>query len=626
MSLIAEVLALPLAADDAVAALPPDRKHHLTREIVLRHFERHCAMAPALLLIEDAHWMDGATEAFLVALFARLQRQPLMAMITQRPGRVRRWAEDTQASETTLEPLTRADAEQLIRIACRGRTLPPTVVEQVLAKTDGVPLFIEELTATILESGLLHEEGHALVLNGVELPALDIPSTLRDSLMARLDRLSDIKEVARIASAIGREFSFALLAWVSEVPTRQLVAALDRLVDAQLLFQRGVPPVADYVFKHALVQQAAYDSQLRSSRQALHARIVQAIEAHQPDVARYEPGLMAHHCELAGMTNREVDYLYAAGLACTRIVAIPEALSHFTRADAAIARLAPCAATATRNLHIILGMMEVGRFAILPSRLRALSDRARQLSRMDGVACDAAMTAAILFQDGRAKLYSSQYAAARDIFREIRQLGIDSGSVAIERKPASAFGMDLCCQGLFSETLEFINEGNIGYYKESGSFIDYIAGLGWIGYARCQLGGVEDGLRLGELSVQEAESVQSQIYIAGACIWRSHALMAARRFDEAVADARQCVTLSAAHGVPYLGWHGMVAPAGTPRAVIARLNAEIERVLSLPAAKDRLESFGAETASMSPEEFGAHIRSEIQKWAKVVRDAGIKSG
>jgi tetratricopeptide (TPR) repeat protein len=168
------------------------------------------------------------------------------------------------------------------------------------------------------------------------------------------------------------------------------------------------------------------------------------------------------------------------------------------------------------------------------------------------------MTAAILFQDGRAKLYSSYYAEARSIFQEIRRLGIAHGSTPIERKPASAFSMNLCCQGLFSETLEFINEGNIGYYKEAGSFIDYIAGLGWIAYASCQTGAVDDGLRLGQLSVREAERVQSQIYLAGAYIWRSHARMAVRQFDEAVSDAKQCVTLSAAHAVPYLGWHGLV--------------------------------------------------------------------
>ena len=557
LPLMAEFLSVPLEGGDAPPPLPPDRKRDLTREIVLRHFEWHCDAAPVLLMIEDAHWMDGATESFLISLFERMRDRPLMAIITTRPEHPRHWADAKRASEMTLDPLPPADAKQLIRNACRGWSLPPAIVDEILAKTDGVPLFIEELTATILESGLLREEGGALVLDG-PLPALGVPSTLRDSLMARLDRLSDIKEVARVGSALGREFTFSLLAQVSDQPTSRLIAALDRLVEARLLFQRGVPPEAEYVFKHSLIQQAAYDSQLRSDRHALHARIVKAIETHQADIALHEPGLMAHHCRQAGMIDREVDYLYAAGLASTRIVAIPEALSYFSRAEAALGQLEPTARNATRHIDIILGTMDVGRFAILPGRLRALSEQARSLSRREDVSCDATTMASILFHDGRARVYSSRYAEARNIFQEIRQLGLVHESTRIERKPASAFSMGLCCQGLFNETLDFINEGNVGYYKESGSFIDYISGLGWIAYASCQTGSGEDGLRFADLSVMEAERVQSKIYLAGAHVWRSHALMAVRRLGDAVSDAKLCVTLSEVHAVPYLGWHGLV--------------------------------------------------------------------
>ncbi|MBK6854544.1 MAG: AAA family ATPase [Burkholderiales bacterium] len=557
LALMAEFLSIVLPPADTRPALPPDRKRHLMREIVLRHIEQRCVFGPVLLMVEDAHWMDGATEQFLVELFARMADRPVLALITTRPRRVCGWADAKAASEIHLDPLERADAERLIVTTCRDRRLPPPVIDEILARTDGVPLFIEELTAMILESGPLRSASDGQVMDG-PLPALDIPSTLRDSLTARLDRLADIKDIARVASAIGREFTFTLLAQVSEEPAERLVAALDRLVEARLLFQRGEGPQASYVFKHALVQQAAYDSQLRSDRLALHARIVRAIETHQPEMARSEPGLMAHHCQLAGDVDREVDYLRAAGLASTRIVAINEALSYFSRAELAIARLEPNARNLTRHIEIILGMMEVGRFAILPSQLRALSERAREMSLRAGVTCDPAMTAAILFQDARANVYSSRYEQARGIFQVIRQLGRDNGVLAIERKPASAFAMGLCCQGLFGETLEFVNAGNIEYYKESGSFIDYISALGWIGYSSCQAGGGDDGLAFGHLSVHEAEQVQSQIYLAGAYIWRSHAMMAVRRLDEAVSDARLCVSLSTQHAMPYLGWHGLV--------------------------------------------------------------------
>ena len=557
LSLIADLLGVSVPDAQALPQMPPHRKRDLTRNLLLRHFMRHTESAPVLFMLEDAHWMDGATEEFLKTLFHRMRNRPFMALITSRPPDKQDWSEAGNVSEVRLEPLQHTDAERLIQNACQGRNLPPAVVSLILAKTDGIPLFIEELTATVLESEVSRGESDPPATAG-PLPTLDIPSTLRDSLMARLDRLDDAKEIARIASALGREFTFSLLQRVAGQSAGKVAAALDRLVEAQLLFRRGVPPAAEYVFKHALIQQAAYEGQLRSDRQALHARIVHAIETHQSETARNEPGLMAHHCQEASLPDKEVDYLFAAGRASTRMVAIAEALSYFSRAERVIATLEQTPRNVSRHIDIILGMMEVGRFAILPDRLMELGALARSLSAIDGVDCDTATVSAIMFQEGRAHLYCGRYIEARRIFTEIAQLGRESGSAQIQMKPASAFSMNLCCQGLFNETLDFINEGNVGRYKEAGSFIDYISGLGWVAYASCQMGPGDDGLRFADLSVQEAMQVQSPIYVGGARIWRSHALMAVRRLDEAVADAKRCVELSQTHSVPYLGWHGLV--------------------------------------------------------------------
>jgi class 3 adenylate cyclase/tetratricopeptide (TPR) repeat protein len=557
LALAADFAGVPISGVDALPPMPPDIKRNMTREVILRNFERHCESAPVLFMFEDVHWTDGATEDFLKTLFRRMEHKPFMAMITSRTRTKRDWGGAASVTEVRLEPLLRGDSERLIRSACRGKQPPPAVVSLILAKTDGIPLFIEELTAAVLESGLLRAEGDTLVVEG-PLPDLDIPSTLRDSLTARLDRLNSAKDVARIGSALGREFSFSLLALVADLPTDLLKAALDQLVDAQLLFRRGVSPTEEYVFKHALIQQAAYEGQLRHDRRSLHARIVHAIENHRPEIAAHEPGLMAHHCEQARLADKEVDYLYAAGLASTRLVAIREALSYFVRAEKAASALEQTAHNVERHIAIIVGMMDVGRFAILPRRLVELGAEARRLAQLDGVRCDAVMMSGILFQEGRALLYSSRYKEARQVFEEIRQVGRETRSTPIEKKPASAFSMTLCCQGLFNETLAFINEDNVGYYKEAGSFIDYISGLGWIAYASCQMGSGDDGLRFGDRSVQEAEQLHSPIYLGGAYIWRSHAMMAVRRLDEAVSDARRCVALSRIHSVPYLGWHGLV--------------------------------------------------------------------
>jgi class 3 adenylate cyclase/tetratricopeptide (TPR) repeat protein len=583
LALTAELLGPSVSGTEALPPMPPDRKRVLTREVLLQYFERHSESAVVLLMIEDYHWMDGATVDFLKTLFQRMRRKPFMALLTSRPPQRQDWGHAEPVTDIRLEPLQREDAEKLMRSTCHGKTLPPGIVGLIQSKTDGVPLFVEELTATVLESGILRSEGNALVLDG-PVPELEIPSTLRDSLMARLDRLSDAKEVARVASALGREFTFSLLAEVSGNPQGRLTAALDRLVEAQLLYRRGVPPAAEFFFKHALIQQAAYDGQLKSDRRALHARIVQVIETSHPEIARHEAGLMAHHCQEANLPDKGVDYLYEAGLASTRMVAIAEALSYFSRAQALISTLDQTRQNARRHINIILGMMEVGRFAILPKKLMELGALARRLAQADEATCDAATMSAILFQEGRAHLYLSRYSEARRIFEEIRRLGREVESQLIEMKPGSAYSMNLCCQGLFRETLEFIHEGNVDAYKTAGSLIDYISGLGWISYACCQMGPGDDGLRFGHRSVQEAEHFQSPIYLGGAYIWRSHALMSVRRLDEAVSDARQCVEISRLHSVPYLGWHGLVFLA----LCLGRSSRFDEAMASLAEARDLL--------------------------------------
>lgn len=552
-ALVAELVGVASPDADALRVMLPDRKRNLTREVLVRYFERHCESAPVLFMVEDVHWMDRATEDFLRSLFRSMRDRPFLALMTARPPEQRDWTDAGTVSDIRLEPLQSAAAEKLIRNASRGSSLPPRVVDLILERTDGVPLFIEELTAMVVESGVVGAEGMPAGVAGAQA-LLDIPSTLRDSLMARLDRLGEAKEVARVASALGREFSYSLLQRVSGHTSAELASALERLVESQMLFRRGALPEVEYVFKHALVQQAAYDRQLRSDRQALHARIVQAIEAHQPEIAARDPALMAHHCHEAHLPNKEVDYLYAAGIASTRLVAVPEALAYFTRASDVVAGLEQTPRNAKRHIDIILGMMEAGRFVILPKRLVELGELARSLARAARVTDDPA----ILFQEGRALLYSSRYAEARRIFTDLRQLGREKGSLLVERKPGSALAMNLCCQGLFGEALEFMSGDTVGHYKQAGSIIDYIAGLGWIGYAMCETGPGEEGLRFADLSVQEAEQLQSPLYVAGARIWRSHALMAVRRLGEAVADARVCVEFSEIHSVPYLGWHGQV--------------------------------------------------------------------
>jgi predicted ATPase len=211
-----------------------------------------------------------------------------------------------------------------------GKTLPSTMVDQILLRTDGVPLFVEELTKAVLESGLLTDKGDYYSLSG-PLTSLAVPSTLQDSLMARLDRLAPVKEVAQIGAVIGRRFSFELISAVAPLPDSVLREALNQLAEAELVFHRGVPPEATYTFKHALIQDAAYGTLLRGKRQQLHARVAEVLEDRFPETVQMEPELLAHHCTEAGFVDKAIDYWRKAALQATARSATSEAIAQLTK-------------------------------------------------------------------------------------------------------------------------------------------------------------------------------------------------------------------------------------------------------------------------------------------------------
>ena len=211
-----------------------------------------------------------------------------------------------------------------------GKPVPAEVLAQIVAKTDGIPLFVEELVKTILEAGLVQEDAGRYVLTG-PLPPLAIPATLQDALMARLDRLAVVKEVAQLGAVLGREFAYELLQAVAPLDEATLQQALARLVEAELLYQRGLPPQATYIFKHALIQDAAYQSLLKSTRQQLHQRIVQVLEARFPETAETQPELLAHHYTEAGLAEQAIPYWQRAASRAIQRSANVEAISHLTK-------------------------------------------------------------------------------------------------------------------------------------------------------------------------------------------------------------------------------------------------------------------------------------------------------
>jgi predicted ATPase len=298
---------------------------------LVRQVEGLAAQRPVLLIFEDAQWADSTSLELLDRGVERAARLPVLILITFRPEFQAAWVGQAHVSSLSLTRLARRETADLVGAVAGGKSLPAEVLARIVEHADGIPLFIEELTKTLLEGGLLREEQSGYVL-AAPLPPLAIPSSLQASLMARLDRLAPVKEVAQIGAALGREFSYELLGAIARRTDDQLRGALDQLVGAGLVFRRGAPPRASFMFKHALIQDAAYSTLLRSQRQELHARIAQIIEQQFPELAEEEPEILAHHYTQAGLADQAVSYLAQAGRRASDRSAMVEAASQITKA------------------------------------------------------------------------------------------------------------------------------------------------------------------------------------------------------------------------------------------------------------------------------------------------------
>jgi class 3 adenylate cyclase len=286
VALIADLMSLPASERHPVPNLSPQRKKERTLEALTRRLDGLAREQPILMVFEDAHWTDPTSRELLDLTVERVPSLPVLLIVTFRPEFQPPWIGQPQVTMLPLNRLDRRDRTVLVEQIADGNTLSEEVVAQIADRTDGVPLFVEELTKSVLESGV---------------PAVGIPTTLHDSLMARLDRLSSVRRVAQIGAAIGREFSYELLRAVSRLPENELQAALGQLVASGLVFHRGIPPDAVYAFKHALVQDTAHGSLLRSSRRQLHAQIAEALKTSSPELMESQPELLAQHYAEAGL-------------------------------------------------------------------------------------------------------------------------------------------------------------------------------------------------------------------------------------------------------------------------------------------------------------------------------------
>ena len=361
-ALFAELLSLSNDGRYPALELTPEQRRQKTLEALSLQMEVLSRQSPVLMIFEDAHWTDPTSlEAFGRAV-DRVATLPVLLIVTFRPEFQAPWIGRPHVTSLTINRLTRGEVDAVIDRVVGNTPLPPNIRQDIIERTDGVPLFVEEMTKAVLEA---ESDGEARqTAAAVPSPSLAVPASLHASLMARLDRLGPAKEVVQIGAAIGREFAHALLAEVVRKPEAELGSALDRLIQAGLLFRQGVPPHATYLFKHALVQDAAYGTLLRGPRQALHARIAAAIETRMPERVEREPELLAYHYAGAGQPDTAAGYWLAAGRLAARRSANSEAVAHLTHGIAAVRGLPE---TVERNRQELALQLALGP-ALLSSR------------------------------------------------------------------------------------------------------------------------------------------------------------------------------------------------------------------------------------------------------------------
>jgi class 3 adenylate cyclase/tetratricopeptide (TPR) repeat protein len=366
--LIADLLGLDGAARYGPLNLEPQTQRARTLRALAEQLDELAARQSVLVVLEDAHWIDPTTLELIEQCLDRIATTQVLLLLTSRPDRQPALAAHPHVTRLTLNRLARAGVEAIVA-RLGGDRLPSATIDAIIARTDGVPLFVEELTKAVLETR-----------------EASIPASLHDSLMARLDRIPEVKEVAQIAACIGREFDYPLLAAVVDRAEPDLRSALDKLAAAELIFRRGTPPDARYTFKHALVQDAAYQSLLKSKRQRLHARIAEILEQQFPDTRETEPEVLARHCTTAGLTEAAVHYWERAGARATERSAFVEAINHYRRGLDLLSTLADEQKRNQLELALQMGLGDALSWTrgFAAPEVEAAYTRAHELSRQMG--------------------------------------------------------------------------------------------------------------------------------------------------------------------------------------------------------------------------------------------------
>jgi predicted ATPase len=444
--LTADLLTLRDAERFPALDLSPQQRKQRTLEALVRQLELLARRHPVLMVFEDAQWIDPTSLELMDRTIERIQRWPVLLLMTFRPEFHPPWIGQAHVTMVTLNRLNPREGVAIVeRIAANG-ALPMEVINEIVERTDGVPLFVEELTKAVLEAGANDSIG---TLASVPIPALAVPATLHASLMARLDRLGPTtKEVVQVGAAVGREFSYELLAAVAQRTDAELRTALEQLVEAGLAFCRGLPPQASYLFKHALVQDAAYGTLLRTRRQELHGRIATVLEERFPEIVDQQPQLLAHHCAQAGWVEKAIAYWGRAGRQSLARSAMIESAAQVRKGLDLLARLPEDPGRWRQELELqrVLGA------ALIASKGNAAPETEQAYARARELCERLGDTAGLIPVLGALSTYhqvAGEYAAMRRISEDLLRIGERQGDTAGSLVGSRSMGLCLYHLGEF---------------------------------------------------------------------------------------------------------------------------------------------------------------------------------
>jgi TOMM system kinase/cyclase fusion protein len=549
--LFASLLSFPLPARYPSLTLTPQRQKQKTQEAILAWLLAMAARQPLRFVVEDLHWADPSTLELLGSLIDQAPTARILVLLSFRPDFRPPWALRSHLTQLTLNRLGRRQVEAMIESVARGKALSAEVRQQVVTKTDGVPLFVEELTKMVLESGLHVGATHAS-------PSLSaIPTTLHDSLMARLDRLGTAKEVAQLGAILGREFSYELLRAVSPFEEANLQSSLVVLVQAELFYQRGLPPQATYIFKHALIQEAAYQSLLKSTRQQYHQQIALVLEERFPDTKEHQPELLAHHYTEAGLTARAIPYWQQAGQRATQRSANAEAISHLTTALELLKTLpdTPERAQQELTLQITLGSPLQAAKGYGAPEVGTVYTRARELCRRVG---ETPQLVRVLPGLWKFYLVRAEHQTVRELGEQFLTLAQSAQDPVLLLEAHRALGNTAFWLGEVASAQAHLEQSIALYDPQQHRALAFLygddPGVNCLSYAACalwSLGYPEQALKRSQEALTLAQELSHPFSLAFALSWATMLHQYRREWQATQERAEAAITLSTDQGIPY---------------------------------------------------------------------------